>query len=55
MQHDDRHYYEGRAEEELEQAQQSSNPKAVRAHYQLAGLYLDKVFGQPPAEHVPER
>lgn len=32
-------YLERRAEEELELAQRSSCPGAVKAHYELAGLY----------------
>ena len=43
MSDEDRSYYETRAEAELEQAQQSSHPAAVKAHYLLAGLYLDLV------------
>lgn len=49
-------YFQTRAEAELELAQRASHPKAVRAHYLLAELYLDKVYGQPgDAEHsAPE-
>jgi hypothetical protein len=43
---DDRAYYEARAEAELELAQQSDHPAVVRAHYILAGTYLDIVYGE---------
>lgn len=42
-------YYERRAEEELELAQRALHPAAVRAHFQLADLYLDKVYGPADA------
>ena len=35
-------YYERRAEEQLELAQSSLIPSAVKAHYDLANLYLEK-------------
>jgi hypothetical protein len=38
-------YFERRAEAELELAQQAVHPSAVRAHYLLAGYYLDQVYG----------
>jgi hypothetical protein len=38
-------YFEERAEEELEMAQRATHPKAVKAHYELAGFYLDRVHG----------
>jgi hypothetical protein len=43
MRHDDRAYYEERAEAELTAAAASGHPAAVRAHYLLAGFYLDLV------------
>ncbi|TMJ18225.1 MAG: hypothetical protein E6G94_00415 [Alphaproteobacteria bacterium] len=42
----DRSYFLKRAEAELEQAQTSSDPQAVRCHYELAGLYLDLVYNE---------
>jgi hypothetical protein len=42
---EDRNYYMQRAEEELEIAQQSQQPEAVKAHYTLAGFYLDRAYG----------
>ncbi len=38
-------YFERRAEAELELAEQAVHPAAVRAHYLLAGFYLDQVYG----------
>ena len=42
---DDKSYYHRRAEAELQMAERSSAPAAVKAHYLLAGYYLDRVFG----------
>jgi hypothetical protein len=39
-------YFEKRAEAELELAQSATHPGVVKAHYQLAGLYLDIVHGE---------
>jgi hypothetical protein len=44
-------YLYARAEEELELAQQAEHPAAVKAHYLLAGHYLDGVYGK---EGAPE-
>lgn len=41
---DDKEYYYQRAETELEMAQRTEVPEAVKAHYTLAGYYLDKVY-----------
>jgi len=41
----DTDYYYRRAEAELEQAQRATSPAAVKAHYTLAGHYLDRVYG----------
>jgi hypothetical protein len=38
-------YYEERAEREIELAQAAKHENAVRAHYELAALYLDLVHG----------
>lgn len=40
---DDGAYYQRRAEEELAQAQRSSIPEVVAAHYKLAELYLERL------------
>lgn len=50
---DDKDYFYKRAENELEMAQRTAVPEAVKAHYTLAGYYLDKVYNEddaPPAE-----
>ncbi len=41
---DDKEYYYQRAESELEMAQRTEVSEAVKAHYTLAGYYLDKVY-----------
>jgi hypothetical protein len=41
---DDGEYYESRAEQELALAQRSDHPAVVRAHFLLAGLYLDRLY-----------
>ena len=40
---EDLHYYEQRAEQELERAELARDPAAARAHALLAGYYLDLV------------
>jgi hypothetical protein len=39
----DRDYFEERAEAELSMAQAAAHPAAVRAHYQMAAFYLDRL------------
>lgn len=41
----DRSYYLLRAEAELAIARAATHPAAMRAHYHLAGYYLDKAHG----------
>ncbi len=41
----DNDYLLERAEAELDLAQGATHERAVRAHYLLAGLYLDRVYG----------
>ena len=41
----DRDYFYRRAEQEIAIAQASGCAQLVRFHYQLASLYLDRVFG----------
>lgn len=53
MTEDDKSYYLERAETQLELAQSSTHPDAVRAHYTLAGLYLDRVYGSSNVEREP--
>ncbi len=38
-------YWSHRAEQELENAQRAKHPAAVKAHYLLAGYYLDRLYG----------
>lgn len=42
---DDKEYFYRRAEAELQMAQSTEVPAAVKAHYTLAGFYLDRVYG----------
>jgi hypothetical protein len=42
---EDTAYHLARAEAELEWAQRALHPAAVRAHYELAGAHLDRVYG----------
>ncbi len=42
---EDAHYYQRRAEMEVELAQQSTHPRAVQAHYDLSAAYLELVWG----------
>lgn len=44
----DRHYYRGRAEDELAAADTAAHPGAAKAHYLLAGLYLDRAYNADP-------
>ncbi|WP_085809067.1 hypothetical protein [Sphingomonas sp. TZW2008] len=41
---DDKDYFYRRAELELEMAQRTEHPEAVKAHYTIASYYLDKVY-----------
>lgn len=51
---DDREYFRQRAEVELEMAQNSTVPEAVKVHYDLAGYYLDRAYGdRDPREGLP--
>jgi hypothetical protein len=61
MSREDPDYYERRAEEQLELAQSSLIPSAVKAHYDLANFYLEKreaaeaASDMPAAHHDPEK
>jgi hypothetical protein len=48
----DRNYLEERAEAELSMAQAAIHPAAVRAHYVLAGFYLDRLYSSEGASLV---
>ncbi len=50
----DSDYYLQRAEVELTAARSARHPAAMRAHYFLAGFYLDKAHG-PVAAPAPIR
>jgi hypothetical protein len=45
MENLDRDYLYRRAEEEIERARHSTIQRVVQAHYELAGLYLDRIYG----------
>jgi len=45
---ENKHYFEQRAEAEIELAQSATDERAVRAHYELACAYLDAIY--PAAE-----
>jgi hypothetical protein len=47
---EEREYLERRAEDELDLAQRASHPVAVRAHYELLGFYLDRLYGGDTAD-----
>lgn len=46
-------YFERRAEAELALAEQAVHPAAVRAHYLLAGFYLDHIYGGTDEQPQP--
>lgn len=50
MYQEDIEYYQARAEQELEWAQKATIAEAARAHYLLAGYYLDRIHNvaSPP-------
>ena len=45
MARDDLDYYERRAEAEIALAQRATHASVVRAHYELASAYLDRIYG----------
>ncbi|MDR6125553.1 hypothetical protein QE361_001143 [Sphingomonas sp. SORGH_AS802] len=49
---DDKAYYHARAEAELRMARTSTEASATKAHYTLAGYYLDRAFGGDHRGHV---
>lgn len=51
---DTQDYLEKRAEAELDLAQTATHPAAVKAHYLLAGYYLDRLYGTATMEPLPE-
>ena len=49
MARDDKDYFERRAEAEIAMAQRATHASVVRAHYELATAYLDRIYGETPA------
>jgi hypothetical protein len=45
MSRDEADYYQRRAEAEIELAQHADHVRVVRAHYELASAYLDRIHG----------
>ena len=54
MSEEERSYFRERAEAEIRAAQAAGHPDAARAHYLLAGYYLDLTFN-PEASAVVAR
>jgi hypothetical protein len=48
MSPEDVSYYEERAEAEIAMAQQANHANVVKAHYELASAYLDRIHGDNP-------
>jgi hypothetical protein len=48
MSDEERSYYERRAEAEIQMAQEARHQAVVRAHYELAAAYLDRIHGEEP-------
>jgi hypothetical protein len=46
MASEDIFYYERRAEAELELAQRATDSRVVKAHYDLATQYLERIYGE---------
>lgn len=44
MDGEERDYLLARVETELDLAQRSTHPDVVRAHYNMAALYLDRIY-----------
>lgn len=42
---EDRAFFERRVEAEFDAAQSATDPCAVKIHYDLANLYLEKIYG----------
>lgn len=51
---DDSEYFYERAETELKLAQAAEHPQVVKAHYLLAGHYLDRVYGGEQDNAAPQ-
>jgi hypothetical protein len=53
MSREDVEYFQRRAEVQIELAQRADNPSAVKAHYELASAYLDRIDGAAPKAAAP--
>jgi hypothetical protein len=53
MDEQEKAFLEERAEVALDLAQLAPHPAAVRAHYIMAGHYLDRLYGQDNEVAVP--
>lgn len=51
---DDVTYYRRRAETELEKAQQATSPEIVRAHFELANAYLERIAAAESAKQTED-
>ncbi len=49
----DRRYFRRRAEAEIKAASATENTAACQAHYELAELYLERVYPPEPANDDP--
>ena len=52
MFNEDLAYFEDRARREIELAQRATHAGAVKAHYEMATAYLDRIYGDRP-ESIP--
>lgn len=54
MWNNERQYLERRAEDELDLAQHAEHPAAIRAHYELLGHYLNRLYPEekPTSPHA---
>ena len=50
---DEEAYFYRRAEEEIERARASADPRLVSFHYRLSALYLDRAFGAAAGTEPP--
>ncbi|MGZ8998699.1 MAG: hypothetical protein ACXW2T_07585 [Allosphingosinicella sp.] len=48
MARDEKDYLEKRAEAEIALAQRATDASVVRAHYELATAYLERIYGDTP-------
>ena len=53
MSEEDRSYFRERAEAEIGPAEAAGHPQAARAHYLLAGYYLDLSYNPATSSFAP--